>query len=160
MFCIVCLIVLFTFYVKKSKNPKKRNPMRFQRSPFKKPFSHTHKLTLGLPYNEPIYLLFQGLGSFKTFASFGRLGRARDGKTRQSKINKTDFPLFFWENYVDSDFSIAPWRYVGMKSTTLSSPKSNKIKFFSHLPNQTIKAKKAKHSHKHKQKGSCGVPQM
>ena len=61
--------------------------------------------------------LFKGRVSLEA----SRLGRARDGKTRLSKINKTNFP--FRENYVGSDFSIAPWRYVDIRSTTLSNLK-------------------------------------
>lgn len=123
--------------------------------PFRKlKISPTHSNHFAL-WLSKIKNLFKGRVSLEA----SRLGRARDGKTRLSKINKKKLPLFR-ENYVDSDFSIALRRYVGMKSTTLSSSKINKINSFLISPIKRQKRKKAKHSHKHKQKGSCGVPQM
>ena len=56
------------------------------------------------------------------------------------KTTKTNNPLFR-ENYVGSDFSIAHWRYVGIRSTTLSNLKAIKSILFS-SPQSNVQSEK------------------
>ena len=88
-----------------------------------------------------IFRPFQNLksiNSFKSFCNFGFQNKKpfqKDMSISQTpaqveqemarhaflKTTKTYFP--FWKNYVGSDFSIAHWRYVGIKSMHFIEPK-------------------------------------